>query len=123
MITVSMYLHMKFRELLVWARIPQLYQRIVVWWEFHSNLRDQLKALRKLIYWRSIAMRNATFGSVMLVATKQIQSREELRDMNHRQIMRAWRAGRLNYLMGNGVNEFGDNTFRQWVKNGGQWHE
>lgn len=118
----------RFRNLLVWARIPELYQRIMVWWEFHSSLRDQLKALRVFLMHRSIALRNNTFGSVMLVATGQIQSRAELRDMSHAQILAAWRAGRLDYLMQRkggynsqgGISGYGDLTFHEWVKNGGQ---
>jgi hypothetical protein len=48
---------------------------------------------------RSIAVRNNTFGSVMLVATRQIQSRKELRDMSPAQIMAAYRGGGMAYLV------------------------
>jgi hypothetical protein len=115
----------KVRNLLVRARIPGLYQRIIVWWEFHSSLRDQLKAFRILMLNASIALRNSTIGTVMLVAQRQVQSRDELRDMSHAQIMAAWRDGRLAYLMQRnntfgGVSGYGDMTFHEWVKNGGQ---
>lgn len=115
----------RFRELLVWARIPQLYQRLMVWWTYHSDLREHLKAFRLFMLQRSIELRNATFGSAMIVATKQIQSRAELRDMSHKQILAAWRAGRLDYLMQissehGGIGGYGDKTYRDWVNNGGQ---
>jgi hypothetical protein len=115
------------RNLLVWARIPQLYQRAVVWWEYHSDLRQQLKAFRLLVQRRLIAWRNATFGAVMLVATRQIQSRAELSGMSQDEIMRAYRAGRLDYLTTCGDHArrgffYGDKVFREWVNNGGQRH-
>jgi hypothetical protein len=110
------------RDLLIWARIPQAYQRLSVWWAFHSDLRERVKALRLFLLHRSIALRNATFGSTMIVATRQIQSRDELRHMTPEQIMGAWRAGRLNYLgrLDSGVAGYGDKAFRAWVTNGGQ---
>jgi hypothetical protein len=111
------------QSLLVWLRIPSLYQRFVVWWEFHPNLRDALKALRMFVQQRAIAARNASFGATMLVATKQIQSREELCDMSYKQIMAAYRGGRLDYLMqrDEGITGYGRDTFYEWVKNGGQY--
>jgi hypothetical protein len=117
-------LQRQWRNLLVWARFPQFYQRAIVWWEFHSDLRAQLKAFRLFLMHRGIAMRNAAFGSAMIVATRQVQSRAELRDMSGEQIMRAWRAGRLQYLTSAklGIVSYGDRTFHEWVNNGGQLH-
>lgn len=40
------YVAEKYRQLLVWLQLPLWYQRVVVWWEFHSSLRDTLKAAR-----------------------------------------------------------------------------
>jgi hypothetical protein len=114
----------QWRKLLVRLQIPLLYQRVVVWWEFHSDLREQLKAARMFVQARRISLRNAMFGTVMLVATKQVQSRAELRDLSSQQIMKAWRAGRLDYLMQSEavhpISVYGDKSFREWVNNGGQ---
>lgn len=114
-----------YTEVLVALGVPKFYRKLVVWWEFHSDLRAHLKALRILLMRGSLAARNAAFGTAMLVATRQIQSRAELRDMSSGQIMAAYRAGRLAYLMraaDEGLSGYGSREFHEWVKNGGQIH-
>ena len=71
---------------------------------------------------RSITVRNNTFGSAMLVATRQIQSRKELRDMSPARIMAAYRGGGMTYLVqrSEGITGQGDETFHEWVRNRGQ---
>jgi hypothetical protein len=119
---VKTYMQQKYRQLLVWLQLPLLYERAVVWWEFHSSLRDQLKALRMFVMLRSIATRDLVLGSTMLVARRQIQSRSEFRDMTHFEIMDAYRSGRLEYMMhrDDGIAAYGGKGFGEWVKNGGQ---
>jgi hypothetical protein len=71
---------------------------------------------------RSIAVRNNTFGSAMLAATRQLQSRKELRDMSPPRIMAAYRGRGMAYLVqrSEGITGHGDETFHEWVRNGGQ---
>jgi hypothetical protein len=109
-----------YRRLLVWLQLPMLYQRVVVWWEFHAPLRERLKALRMFAMQRSIAMRNNVFGSAMIVARRQIQHRNELRHMSAHQIMVAYRSGRLDYMMSANTSGIGGYGAREWANSGGQ---
>jgi hypothetical protein len=124
--TAKVYVREQFQRLLIYLQIPLLYQRAVVWWEFHSDLRAQLKAARMFLAQRMVAVHNYAFGTVMIVATRQIQSRAELRDMSPAEIMIAYRSGRLDYLTGTkeysapDVGRYGDTRFRDWVAHGGQ---
>lgn len=121
------YLTDQYRKLLIRLQIPMLYARLVVWWETRASLREYLKACRGFVEGRRIALRNAVFGATMIVVTKQVQSRQELSEMSPEEIMRAWRAGRLDYMMHTDehhpIGRYGDMAFRNWVASGGQLHD
>lgn len=93
------------------------YQRLAAWWQEHLLLQQRLKAFRGIVADRAQAMRRATIGGAMVVMTGQVQSRAELRQLTPEEIMDAWRAGRLDYLLGNADEDF--SGYRAWVGRGG----